>query len=102
MAAFAVVCDANGHVTVINIGSYETHGSIPSTIARLSALQAVNLQSGFLGGSLPSELGACTALTKLVIAAGGVSGTIPTVRLCLVARACTRGARVRGTSQPCL
>jgi hypothetical protein len=54
-------------------------GSIPTTIASFSNLEALRLdKGGAIGGSLPSELGMLTKLTLLDMSNNVVTGVIPT------------------------
>lgn len=52
-------------------------GSLPSTLALLTALHTLRLRNGALQGTVPSELATMTSLRRVVLSNNALSGTLP-------------------------
>lgn len=75
-----VVCDSQGHVTVIGTGTTPISflsGTIPSQIGFLSSLQSFVVSNG-LNGTIPSSIGAASSLQRLDLSKNRFTGTLPT------------------------
>ncbi|HMN29269.1 MAG TPA: hypothetical protein PKE45_14055, partial [Caldilineaceae bacterium] len=73
---FGVTC-VGGSVTQLRLQSNGLSGTIPATLADLTALNWLELQYNQLTGTIPPQLGTLSALTELALYGNTLTGTIP-------------------------
>jgi Leucine-rich repeat (LRR) protein len=72
-----VVSDGFLHVVELALQEYGLIGTIPSSIAQLTQLVALNLSLNALNGTIPDCVGELAVLTELYLGRNRLSGTIP-------------------------
>ena len=73
-----VTTNADGRVTVLDLGRNDLSGALPAALGGLTALTRLSLNDNDLSGAIPTQLGSLTALTHLILHHNGLSGAIPT------------------------
>ena len=68
---------SSGHVTTVDLGFNQLHGTLPSQLGNLSKLQVLWLDGNNLSGPIPIELGELADLVSLVISENQLTGSIP-------------------------
>jgi len=74
---FGVTCDANSHITEIELIDNNLVATIPSEIGNLTYLQSLDFWGNELIGSIPSTIGNLSNLWFLDLGANQLSGSIP-------------------------
>eukprot|EP00435_Cladocopium_sp_Y103_P015899 s135_g3.t3 len=72
-----VRCNAQGHVTYLDLSDLELNGRISEKLGQLSALEEIHLDHNFLRGSIPSQLGELGSLRMLSLDNNYLTGEIP-------------------------
>ncbi|KNA12627.1 hypothetical protein SOVF_124330 [Spinacia oleracea] len=72
-----VSCDKHGHVTTLDLSSYNLTGSIPSSLGQLRKLQTANLHTNNLSGHIPSFFGYMNNLQFLYLYDNKLTGPVP-------------------------
>ncbi|KAJ7554087.1 hypothetical protein O6H91_06G124400 [Diphasiastrum complanatum] len=72
-----VACNAAGHVSVINLVSYQLSGVISPALANLTFLTVLRLSNNQLTGIIPSALASLKSLRLLDLSNNTLSGTPP-------------------------
>src|SRR3989338_4453767 len=77
-----VYCDTADHVVELSVltnrpGRYPLQGTIPNSIWKLFAVQAIGLAVNNLTGTVPASIWNLTQLTSLTLVANQLNGTIP-------------------------
>jgi Leucine-rich repeat (LRR) protein len=72
-----VTVNAEGRVTMLDLGENGLAGPLPSDMQQLSALQELALTKNKLTGPMPTELGQLGALQGISLGANQLSGPIP-------------------------
>jgi len=79
---FGVTC-AEGHVNGLFLARNNLVGSIPDTIANLTALSGVDLGCNKLSGPFPASFGTLTQLYAISVRENNLEGPLPFASLCL-------------------
>lgn len=77
-----ISCNALGNVTRIALAFTGLKGTLPSSVATLAELYALDLQLNALVGTLPPGLGKLRKLKTLELARNGFTGTLPSLAEC--------------------
>ena len=74
---FGVGTDADGRVTLLQLGDNALSGTLPSSLGNLTNLELLDLWNNQLSGELPSSLGNLTNLRLLWLGGNAFSGSFP-------------------------
>jgi len=72
-----VTLDDNGCVIELNLGGFQTGGTIPSAIGNLSKLRILKLWGNNLTGTIPVSIGNLINLNELVLSSNNLMDAIP-------------------------
>lgn len=73
----AVTCQADGSVTILNLGMSNLVGTIPDSFSVFTTLTVLDVSVNSLYGTLPEYFGTFTAMQQLSFATNNFTGTIP-------------------------
>ncbi|KAJ8763356.1 hypothetical protein K2173_002239 [Erythroxylum novogranatense] len=74
---FHVTCDANNHVTCLDLGNSNISGTLGPELGQLKHLKYLELYSNEIGGKIPEELSNLKELVSLDLYGNKFEGTIP-------------------------
>uniref|UniRef100_K3Z023 Leucine-rich repeat-containing N-terminal plant-type domain-containing protein n=1 Tax=Setaria italica TaxID=4555 RepID=K3Z023_SETIT len=71
-----IICNVNGTVSEVSLGSRGLEGRISPSLGDLSSLLRLNLSSNFFTGSLPTELMSSSSIVVLDVSSNRLSGAL--------------------------
>lgn len=74
---FHITCNADNHVTRVDLGNSNLSGHLVPDLGKLEHLQYLELYKNNIQGTIPSELGNLKNLISLDLYNNNISGTIP-------------------------